>query len=406
MANSLLTPTAVTRKALMILHQKLTFIGSINRQYDDSFAQTGAKIGDSLKIRLPNEYTVRDGRTIDLQPTSETSTTLQIATQKGVDIEFTSGERTLSLDDFAERVLEPAMARLAAKIEADALSMYKDVYQEVNDLSEAIAIGDVLLAHKRLTDSLAPDSQRTLLLSTKMNADLVSATTTLYNDRTKVSDQYRKGLVANDFFGFDTVAQTTLAPLHTTGTEAGVDTGADVNGANQTGSSVTVDGTVTGTFKKGDIITFAGCYEVHPETKDSTGKLKQFVVTADVDANYSSIPISPAIVTSGARQNVSASPTDDGAVNKVESDGTTAISGSAAYNVGLAYHRDAFTFATADLVMPKGVDFAAREVYDGISMRVVQQYDINNDNFPCRIDVLYGYKTIRPQLATRLGFLS
>lgn len=405
MANSLLTPTAVTRKALAILHQKCNFIGSINRQYDDSFAQSGAKIGDSLKIRLPNEYTVRTGKTLDTQDTSEQSETLTVSTQKGVDVNFSSADLTLSLDDFADRILEPAMAVLAANIEYDAMSMYKDVNQEISDVGATITLDDVLEGNKRLTDSLTPvNSQRTLNLNTRDNASLVSALSGLFNDPAKVSKNYRDGMVAAKFMGFDTIYENTLWPTHTTGSEAGVDTGANVNGANQTGASVTVDGTVTGTFLKGDIITFAGCNEVHPETKADTGRLMRFTVTSDVSASYSSIPISPSIVTSGARQNVAASPTDDGAVNKAESDGTTAISGGADYTISMAYHKDAFAFATADLVMPSGVDFSAREVYDGISMRIVRDYDINNDNFPCRIDVLYGYKTIRKQLACRLGF--
>src|SRR6185503_13865986 len=140
MSNSILTPTAVTREALRILHQRLNFIGSINRQYDDQFAKSGAKIGDSLKIRLPNEYVVRTGKTLNAQDTTETSVTLTIATQKGVDLNFSSVDLTLSLDDFSKRILDPAMARLAAAIEADAISMYKDVPNEVSDVGAAIEI--------------------------------------------------------------------------------------------------------------------------------------------------------------------------------------------------------------------------------------------------------------------------
>lgn len=404
MAQTILTPTAVTREAQRILHQKLNFIGSVNRQYDESFAQSGAKIGDSLKIRMPNKYTVRTGKAISTQETSETSETLTVATQKGVDVNFSSAELTMSLDDFSKRILEPAMSVLASNIENDALSMYKDVYQEVSDVGATLSLAGVLNAQKKLTMALAPMDGRTLLLSPKSNVDLVSAASTLYNDRSKVADQYRKGLISNDFFGFDSVFQNSLMPIHTTGTEAGADTGANVNGATQSGATIAVNGTVTGTFKKGDIISFEGCYDVHPETKATLANLKQFVVTSDVDANYSSIPISPSLTVSGASQNCSGYPTNTGAVYKQESDDSTAIAGSADYQIDLAYHKDAFAFATADLVMPKGVDFAAREVFDGISLRIVRQYDINNDNFPCRIDILYGYKTIRPELACRLGW--
>lgn len=393
MANTLLTPTAVTRKALMILHQKLTFVGNINRQYDSSFAKSGAKIGDSLKIRLPNEYTVRSGATLSTQDTAETSTTLQVATQKGVDLNFTSVDLTLSLDDFADRILEPAMAVLAANIEADALSMRNDIYQMVDNDGNAISFKNIMQARKMLNDALAPqDNNRSVILDTGHEVDLVDSLKGLFQDSTAISRQYREGMMGRTG-GFNFYASTQMTS-HTTGTAAKT-TGYLVNGASQTGSTLTVDGGST-QFLAGDIITIAGVYRVHPETKVSTGELQQFVVTADSGTSATSLAISPAITTSGARQNVSGSPADNAALVKVGAGNGETYSGS------IAFHRDAFTFATADLVMPKGVDFAAREVYDGISMRVVRQYDINNDKFPTRLDVLYGYKTIRPQLACRI----
>lgn len=407
MSNSILTPTAVTREALRILHQKLNFVGSINRQYDDKFANAGAKIGDTLSIRLPNEYTVRTGKTLQAQDTQEQSVALAVATQKGVDVNFSSAEMTMSLDDFGKRILEPAMSVLAAAIESDALSMYKQVAQEVSDVGDALAIADVLFAGKKLTDSLAPQDGRSLLLSTQMNLDLVSANTGLYNDRTKVSEQFRKGLVGNEFFGFDSVYQNTMIPLHVTGTDDGTgDYLTDIAAGENNGSAglLNID-TGAGSFKIGDVIVIESLFDVHPETKVSTGKLKQFVVTADATpgAGGGDLSIWPYIITSGARQNCTGL-ADGKQILKVESDQTTAIGASADYYTGLAYHRDAFAFASADLAIPRGVDFSAREVMDGISMRIVRAYDINNDNMPCRLDVLYGYKAIRPQLACRLGF--
>jgi hypothetical protein len=409
-SNSILTPTAVTREAGRILHQKLNFIGNINRQYDASYAVEGAKIGSALKIRLPNEYTVRTGKTLNTQDTSEVSTTLTVATQKGVDLNFSTAELTLELDDFSERILEPAMSVLAANIEADALSMYKQVPTEVSDVGAAIALADVLEAHKKMTDRLAPMDNRTLLLTTRNNADLVTAASGLYNDRTKVADQYRKGLIGNDFFGFDKVFQNTLLPLHTTGTDDGTgdyltDIAAGENdGSAAAGNLLNVD-TGAGSFAVGDIIEIESVFRVHPETKVSTGELMQFVVTAAATpgAGGGDLALYPSVETSGARQNCTGL-ADGKAIYKRESDSSTAIGNAADYYVGLGFHKDAFAFATADLVMPKGVDFAAREVMDGISIRIVRDYDINNDNLPCRLDVLYGYKAIRPELAVRLGF--
>lgn len=392
MPNAILTPTMVTREALRVLHQKLNFVGNIVRDYDDSFAQKGAKIGDTIKVRLPNQYTVRTGAALSAQDTTESSVSLQIGTQKGVDLNFTSAELTLSLDDFSQRILEPAMSVLAANIEADALSMALDVYQSVNNIGSAISLNKVLMGRKALNDALAPmDNQRTCLLNTQDNVDLIDSLKGLFQDSEAIKKQYKEGIMGRTA-GLDFYENTLLAN-QTTGTAASATT-YTVNGANQTGSGVVVATGAT-TFKKGDVVTFAGCTRVHPETKADTGVLQQFVVTADYAGGAGTLPISPAIVTSGGYQNVSASPTNGGAVVKVG--GASAI-----YKPSLVFHKEAFAFATADLILPSGVDFAAREVMDGISIRTVRQYDINNDKFPTRLDVAYGYKTLRAQLAARI----
>lgn len=396
MPNTILTPTAVTREALRVLHQKLNFVGNINRQYDDSFAKSGAKIGDSLKVRLPNEYVVRTGATLSAQDTTETSTTLQVATQKGVDLNFTSTDLTMSLDDFSKRVLDPAMSVLAANIEADALSMYKDVYNLVDQDGTAFTWNTVLNGRKVLNDNLAPmDNQRKCLLSTASSVKLVDALKGLFQDSTEISKQYKEGMMGRSA-GFD-FFENTLLLNHTTGTAAKTTT-YTVNGAVTTnGSTSVVVATGTTTFKQGDVFTVAGCFRVHPETKVSTGVLQQFVVTADYAGGAGTVSFAPAIYTSGGRQNVVAAGMANGsAIVKVGAGASEII------QPDLVFHKDAFCFATADLVMPSGVDFSAREVMDGISMRIVRQYDINNDKFPTRLDVLYGYKTLRPQLAARL----
>ena len=388
LANTLLTPTQVTRKALFILHQKLNFVGSIVREYDDSFAKDGAKIGDTLKIRLPNQYSVRSGATLSAQDTTESSVNLQVGTQKGVDLNFTSSDLTLSIDDFADRILEPAMAVLAAAIEADSMSMYRDVYNQVNNQGVPTTFQKVLQGRKILVDNLAPLSNRTCNLNTQDNVDLVDALKGLFNDQDKLSKQYREGYMGRTA-GFDFL-ENTLWPSHPRSAANGAYL---INGAAQTGSTLVVD-TGANAPAAGDVFTIAGVFRVHPETKASTGVLQQFVVGAG--ATPTSWPISPAIVAAGAGQNVTGSPADNAAI-------AVAGTASTAHGISLAYHKEAFAFATADLVMPKGVDFAAREVYDGVSIRIVRQYDINNDKFPCRLDVLYGYKTVRPQLACRLA---
>lgn len=401
MANTNLTPTAVTREALRILHQKLNFIGTVNRQYDDSYAKSGAKIGDSLKIRLPNQFTVRTGAALNAQDVTETSVTMQVATQKGVDLNFTSEELTMDIDDFSKRMIEPAMAVLAANIENDAMSMYQSVYNEVSDVGASFSTADILNANKVLTDNLAPYSDRTLNMSTQQNVDLVTDLKGLFNDQSKVAQNYREGRVANNTFGFQSLMENSLWPTHTTGSDDG--TGDHLCTGTVSGGTITHGSEGSGTLAVGDIVVIDNVFRVHPETKASTGVLQQFVVTTAMSATDTTMVVSPAPVASGATQNVDALPVNTAKINKVESDRSTAIGASADYGIGMAYHKDAFAFATADLIKPSGVDFCARQIMDGISMRIVRDYDINNDAFPCRLDILYGYKAIRPELACRIG---
>lgn len=389
MANTLLTPTAVTREALRILHQELNFVGSIDRQYDDSFGKDGAKIGDTLKIRLPNQYTVRSGATLSAQDTTESSVSLQVATQKGVDVNFTSVDLALSLDDFSKRILAPAMSVLAANIEADAMAMYKDVNQSVW-ASGATTMAHIGAARTMLQRSLAPTTERTANLNNTAMQDLVTANQSLFNPNADISKQYREGYVAKAY-GFDFM-DNSLWANHTRG-DANTSYVCNTSTGITSGTATITLSTGSGTIKKGDVFTIAGVYSVHPESKANTGVLQQFVATAD---GTTSVAVFPTPVTSGATQNVNI--VGAGAGKAV------VVAGTASTDVGtsLLYHREAFAFATADLPMPKGIDFAAREVFDGISLRIVRNYDIVNDKFPCRIDVLYGYKTIRPQLAARL----
>lgn len=392
MANTLLTPTAITREALVILHQKLNFVGTINRQYDSSFAVSGAKIGDTLRVRLPNRYTVTDGRVMEVQDTAEEVVSLTVTTRKHVAMDFTADELALSMQDFSERTIEPAMAVLAAKVEADHMSMYKSVQTQVNNLSGDMDFDEVVTAQQKLNEQLAPNGKRYLNMNNKDAAKFKIATKGLFHDSERISQQYREGIIGRTS-GFD-IYENSLWTRHTSGSDDG--TGDYLtNGASQTGATLTID-TGSGTLLKGDIITIADVNDVHPETKSDRGVLKQFTVTADTGASATSVGISPSIVASGAKQNVSAAAGDGKAITKVGG-------ASATHGVSMAYHRDAFLCATADLVLPRGVHFAAREVYDGLSLRLVSDYDIKNDLILSRIDILYGYVAARPELAVRIA---
>jgi hypothetical protein len=284
---------------------------------------------------------------------------------------------------------------LAANIEADALSMANDVYNTVNNIGSTMTLRSALLARKALVDNLAPGDKRTLLLNTTDNLDMVDALKGLFQDSTQISKQYREGAVGRTA-GFGDIYESTLLGNSTTGTAAAA-TGYTVNGAVTTNgaSTVTLAAGAT-TFKRGDVFTVAGCNRVHPETKADTGVVQQFVVTADYAGGAGVLSFSPAISTSTGRQNVTAAGMPNGAAL------TKIGAASGIYKPSLAYHENAFTFATADLVLPQGVDFAAREVMDGISMSLVRGFTIADRSFPCRLDILYGFKTLRAQLAARI----
>lgn len=393
MANVLLTSDIITNEAQRVLHQKLNFIGSVNRQYDKRFAKSGAKVGNNLRVRMPNQFVIRKGRTYVGQPTVNKDVDLPIKEQYGVDMEFYSDELALSLDDFSGQYIEPAMAVLAANLEADFLSsVCNDIYNIVDDDGNPIDMDSIGEAEQILTDNLCPEDMRTVLLSTTHNRKLVSANSTLFNAQASISEQYKTGMMGHAA-GFDFRRSTFVNP-HTTGTAAKT-TSYLVNGASQTGAAVTVDGGTT-TLLKGDIITFAGVYRVHPETKVSTGQLQQFVVTANSGTSATSLAISPEIIVSGAYQNVTGSPADNAAVVKVGAGANEQYTGS------IAYHRDAFTFATADLPIPGGMDMASRKVFEGVSMRFIRGFDIKEDEFVSRFDILPAWASLRPQLACRI----
>lgn len=393
MSNSLLTLSQITRKAAMVLHQKSNFIGNMNRGYDNAFAKTGAKIGDTLRIRLPNEYTVRTGMSMSAQDTTEQKVDLVVNNVKGVDLNFTSEDLTLHLDDFTDRIIEPAMSVLAANIESDVYTnLYKKVYNLVDGDAAAFAFTHTSSARQILTENLAPLGKRAAILSPAHTTKFMTDTKGLFHSSSNIEEQFREGelgrIQAATFF------ENTVFADHTTGTAAKT-TGYLVNGASQTGATLTVD-TGSTTFLVGDVITIAGVNRVHPETKVSTGTLQQFVITANSGASATSLSISPSITTSGARQNVSGSPADNAAITKVGAGASELLNGS------LMFYRDAFTFATADLPLPDGTDKASRALVDGISVSLVRDFSITDRTFPCRLDVLYGYAAIRPQLAVRI----
>lgn len=399
MTQSLLTIDMITREALRVLVNNLAFTRAVRRDYDDSFGQSGAKIGDTLRVRLPNRYTVTKAQTLSNQDTAEESRSLALDTQAHTAMRFSAKEMALSLDDFSSRIISPAMSAIASTIDFDGMTQYQNVYNSVGTPGTTPQTARVYLdAGALLSDYTTPkDDMRHAVVNPDAEAATVDGLKGVFQSASHIGDQYTRGQMGRGLgfmFGMDQNVNR-----HTVGIATGTPL---VNGATQTGASLVTDGwtnSQTGILKKGDVITLAGVFGVNPVTGQSTGKLQQFVVTADANSagggGASTLAISPSIIATGAKKTVTASPADDAAITVL---GTTVT----AYPQNLAFHREAFVLGTADLEMPQGVDFASRQVYEGISMRIVRQYDIAEDRFPCRVDVLYGWLTARPEFACRV----
>jgi hypothetical protein len=400
MSNSILTIDMITRKALEILENNLVLTRNVNRAYDDSFAVEGAKIGSTLRIRLPDRALVTDGAALQVQDDNEQFTTLTVSNQKHIGVNFTTAEMTMQLDDFAERVLKPRISQLASSIDADVANSFRNVYQTVGTPGVTPATSAVLLAaQQKLNEAAAVMSPRYATVNPAANAGLVEGMKGLFNPTDTISKQFKNGMMGMGVLGFDEINMSQSIKQFTTGSR---------NSTGTVGTTVTAQGSNTIvlagvgnalTIRAGDVFTVAGVFAVNPQTRESTGSLQQFVVLADVTSSAggaATVTVSPAMYTSAhALATIDSFPVS-GAVT------TFVGAASSQYPQNLIYHKDAITFATADLLMPQGVDMASRQVHNGISMRIVRQYDINNDRLPCRIDVLYGFSVIRPQMAVRL----
>lgn len=400
MANTLLTIDMITREAVRLWKNSNAFIQNVDMQYDDSFAVVGAKIGDSLRIRLPNDFTVATGPALQVQDTAEQSTTLVLATQKHVDVAYSTAQRTLKLDDYSRRVLAPMVNNLTGAVAVDIMSGSEGGicnFSANQDLANTILspiASTYLDAGATLDLNSSPIANRKIVNSPRTEARVVSALSGLLNPAPEISRQYVTGRMY-DALGFIWMKDQT-AIAHTNGSLA--QGSATVNGANQTGLSLTVNA-LAATLNIGDIITIAGVNAVNRITKQTTGELRQFVVTANVAAGATSIPIYPALVPAvGGQQvqyqTVDASPANGAAVNP-----TNGLAASTQYRKNFAYAPEAVTLATADLELPNNVAEAAREEFDGVSMRMVTDYFIGTDQLITRLDVLYGYLWIRPEWA-------
>ena len=423
MANSLINSSIILNESLRILHNRNNFLSNVNHQYDSSYKEYGSagKPGTTLQIRKPNRYTSRTGLPVQVQGNQEQSVTLTLANVRGIDLDFNDVELRMNVNDFTKQFIEPSINQLATDLENEVITAsYKDVYNVAGTAGQipGVSGGTTYSAFQAygnakllMNRGLPPkDNSWRMLVPSNMELGVLKEMKGLFQDSSEISKQYLDGQMGRHM-GFNWFTNE-LTPTHTNLLQAG---SPQVSGAGQTGASLLTNNWTAGTtIAQGSVFSFTSgttVATVHPETRKTYGTVdvsatvagatavgQQFVVTANVtaDANgNATLPISPSIISSGNYQTVTASPDSGATLGFVGSASTT-------YPQALGFHKDAFTFVTADLELPKGMDMADRKNFEGISMRFVRGYDIVNARMISRIDILYGYLTLYPQWACRV----
>lgn len=418
MSNTNTVIDMVAKEALRLAHEKATFVGTVNRSYDDSFAKSGAKIGSTLRVRNPNQYLRRQGsRVMDVQDQADTTQTITVATQDGVDMRFNSAELALDIDELSRRYIDPAMSVLVSGIDGDCIATAtKDTYNVAGTagtvvgtvttgFSDTSALG---LARAKLNQGLAPkDKNRAVQMDSVTMASVSNGIKGLFHPSSEVEKAWREGFIARTAMADFYENERTWSMTNGDDVAGEIDESTETNFV-EGATKLHVDGLGTGSITAGQVFEIEGLYAVHPETKAAFAHKQQFVVTSTVaiGSNECDINFSPAIYTTGAKKNVATSTGADLTWTSTGQDGKDVTffgSASATYRQNLMYHQDAFAFVTADLPLMDDAHKCVRMQKDGISLRVWQASDIRNDELLMRIDILYGFKTLRPAWSCRIS---
>lgn len=402
MANTYLTIDMITKEAVRLFKNSNLFIKNIDTQYDSQFASDGAKIGDTLRIRLPSDFIVTEGPAMQLQSNTQQYTTLTVSSQLNVATPYTTAERTISIDNYSELVMAPMVNNLAGKVALDI--MMGSEGGVCNFVSNVDGNGNIITptmdqfleANAVLDNNSANQMDRRIVNSPNTDARTTAGLAGLLNPTPEISSQFRSGMMKSGL-GYDRWFRDQTVITHTSGTYNGAATVAGGNQTTGTGGGNIAVSAITGTLRKGDIITFEGVNAVNRVTKQSMGTLRQFVVTADVGNGATSIPVYPGLIPAGPNgadqqyQTVDASPLNGASVKMVTKAGEV-------YRKSIAYTQKAVTMASADLVLPrKAIEEGARASYDGLSMRIITDYLPQSDQLATRLDILFGKKYIRPE---------
>lgn len=407
MSNQLLTDAKITYKAMAVLENELTFTKKVNRQYDDQFANKGAKIGDTVNARKPPRYKGRRTATWSPEDSVETSVPVKLTTPYGCDFTFTEQDRTLALDDFADRILKPAVATVANMIDQDGLALYSQIYDHVGTPGTTPATNLLYLqGGARLDDQAVPrDGMRSVCMNPIAQATIVNANLALFNPQKDISKQYQKGLIGSDTLGFDWYMDQNVG-VQTIGVYAANVAGNAVTvTTDSTTSTVVTGGWTSGDIlNAGDIVTFSTVSYVNPQTRVNTGNLAQFTLQAQAVAGGGgsmTMILDRTPIFSGQNQNVTASAPKIAATAVVKVYGA---SGTVTPQ-NLIFHRDAFTFVSADYERSPGAVgqklISSKEL--GMSMMFTPFFDGVNFRTNYRLDLLGGWAVLRPELALRVS---
>lgn len=403
MANTYKFIDMVAREALSELHEQCELLATVDRQYDDSFGKSGAKIGDTLRVKKPNEFNIRTGNAMEINAITEATQDITMSTLKGVDMEFNYVDSLLKTDspkdvaNFTKRYIRPAISKLISVVESEALTYYtKATYQMAGTAGSAInSLSTPNLARAKLNQMAAPKGDRHVQIDSNTMASLVAGVPTYFNPAAAIAKQYTEGFVT----------RTAMADFHENERcwtlANGADVAGEINGGTLTSgiTTLTVDGfsaapAVGSVFTIGSGSGETGVYNVHPETKVAYAQLKQFTVTS---ATTTSITFTPAIIydTTDPRQNCSGAPADNADIAFVGALSTS-------YVQPIMYHKEAFQFVNAPLEVMDDADKCSVETREGMSLRVWRGSDITNNRRVLRIDMLYGFAALRPEWACRM----
>ncbi len=409
MPNTLATPSWVTKEVARGYVNNLKFAANVNRSYDDQYEQAGAKVGNTVNARLPQRFVATDGQALQLQALYDQTVPITLTNQKNVAFGYSSAQATTELDNIRQRYTQPAAETLANAVDLLGFqTVTRDVYSSVGTPGTTpSATLTYLQAGTKLTDLATPQDGRVAMLDPLAMQTIANTSSALFNPSAVISENYKNGMFGRNQLGIGEWYQDVNRLNHTTGSFTSCTP--TVNGANQTGSTIITQAWASGatTLNKGDVFTMAGCNSVNPLSYADTGRLQQFVVTATISdtTGAMTIAISPSIITSGALQTVSASPTNGGAITVLGA--TAAVSGTLTATQSpqsLVYHPDAFALVMADLIKPSAgaTSTTVRSKSLGFAIRMVQQYQIGTDQNPSRLDILLGWATIQARLACRV----